>query len=233
MLRELYKQYIKISRGVSERSVGHYITGLNTINAILLKSNFPINDIFSVKSIEELNSIKEFLQRNEEFRSKDAIGHNMYSVAFKHFFRFANEDERFFSHSIQQMDIPIVTPKQTERATHLWERNQIIKSQALRAANYICEYDHSHLTFTAKATNKPYMEGHHLIPIKFQPEFKTSIDVYSNVVCLCPICHRLLHYGADREKIYAAEKIFDFRSERLSKSGIDITKTDFIRLING
>lgn len=71
-----------------------------------------------------------------------------------------------------------------------------------------------------------------IIPMRFQPEFKTSIDVYSNVICLCPICHRLLHYGADREKIYAAEKIFDFRNERLSKSGIDITKTDFIRLIN-
>ena len=85
----------------------------------------------------------------------------MYSVAFKHFFRFANEDERFFSHSIQEMDIPIVAPEQTEIATRVWERNQIIESQALRAANYICEYDQGHLTFTAKATNKPYMEGHH------------------------------------------------------------------------
>ncbi len=22
-----------------------------------------------------------------------------------------------------------------------------------------------------------------------------SLDVYANIICLCPICHRLLHYG--------------------------------------
>ena len=52
MLRELYKQYIKISRGVSDRSVGHYITGLNTINAILLKSNFPSAMFFPFKILK-------------------------------------------------------------------------------------------------------------------------------------------------------------------------------------
>ena len=231
MLRDIYKQYIKVSRGISDRSVGHYITGINSINAILAKYNFPITNVFSVKTVEELDEIKAFLNSNEEFITKDSVGHNMYSVAFRHFYRFACEDDLFFARSIQQMDIPVELPKAVRTTTLSWKRNQIIKNQAIVGAGYICENNHDHITFISKATGQPYMEGHHLIPIRFQPEFRTSIDVYANVVCLCPICHRLLHYGADREKQYTVESFFDSRNERLKKSGIDLSKRDFLRIV--
>ena len=231
MLRELYKQYIKVSRGVSDRTVGHYITGLNTINTILARSNYPIIDVFSVSTIEELNSIKSFLDSNDEFITKDSIGHSMYSVAFNHFYRFACVEEQFFTINIQQMDIPVQKPKEKQTMLYSWKQNQIIKSQAIIGANFICENNGEHQTFISKATGKPYMEGHHLIPIRFQTEFTTSIDVYANIVCLCPNCHRLLHFGTDRDKVYAAEKLFDSRSERLINSGIDLSKHDFVHLV--
>ena len=231
MLRDVYKQYIKVSRGISDRSVGHYLTGIKSINAILVKYNFPITNVFSVKTVEELDEIKAFLNSNEEFITKDSVGHNMYSVAFKHFYRFACEDDQFFADSIRQMDIPVELPKTIRATTLSWKRNQIIKNQAIIGAGYICENNHDHISFTSKATGQPYMEGHHLIPIRFQSEFRTSIDVYANVVCLCPICHRLLHYGIDREKLYAAESIFETRNERLVKCGIDLSKRDFLRMV--
>lgn len=84
MLRDVYKQYIKVSRGISDRSVGHYLTGINSINAILVKHNFPITNVFSVKTVEELDAIKAFLNSNEEFIMKDSVGHSMYSVASGH-----------------------------------------------------------------------------------------------------------------------------------------------------
>lgn len=234
MLREVYKQYIRVSRGISERSVSHYITAVNSINSILIKNDFPIRDVFSVRSIGELESIKEFLFSNAEFLLKDSIGHNMYSVAFRHFYRFACEDERFFSESIRQMDIPVketnpIQPIQVESQT--WKRNQIIKEQAIQAANYLCENDHRHLTFIAKATGKPFMEGHHLIPIQHQRDFCTSLDVYANIVCLCPTCHRLLHFGTSSEKMYVVEKMYDIRSERLINSGIDLSRQDFLKIV--
>lgn len=75
------------------------------------------------------------------------------------------------------------------------------------------------------------MEGHHLIPLKSQPKFECSIDVYANVVCLCPNCHRLMHFGRDKERIYMAESFYEHRSERLAKSGLDISKKDFLDLV--
>lgn len=74
------------------------------------------------------------------------------------------------------------------------------------------------------------MEGHHLIPLKFQEEFSNSIDVYANIVCLCPVCHRLLHHGLISERTYVAEELFDSRSSRLIASGIDLSKKDFLKM---
>ncbi len=231
MLLEYFKQYIKITRGVTDKSVGHYITGINTINALLTKYDYPIKNVFEVRSVEDLNAIFLFLTNNEEFQKKDSVGHNMYSVAFKHFYRFATEDKEFFSSSIEAMDILVAKPQKIITTSTGWKRNQILITQAIDGAHHMCEHNHEHLTFTAKSTGKAYMEGHHLIPLKYQNRFNCGIDVYANIVCLCPVCHRLLHFGADKEKIYAAEKLYDERKDRLVHSGIDISKKDFLELV--
>ena len=80
MLLEYFKQYIKITRGVTDKSVGHYITGLNTINSLLTKYDYPIKNVFEVKSVEDLDGILLFLTNNEEFKKKDSVGHNMYKM---------------------------------------------------------------------------------------------------------------------------------------------------------
>lgn len=231
MLLEYFKQYIKITRGVTDKSVGHYITGLNTINSLLAKYDYPIKNVFEVKSVEDLDGILLFLTNNEEFKKKDSVGHNMYSVAFKHFYRFASEDKEFFSNNIANMDILVAKPQKITTTSTAWKRNQILIAQAIDGAHHLCEHNREHLTFTAKSTGKTYMEGHHLIPLKYQSEFTCGIDVYANIVCLCPVCHRLLHFGTDSEKTYAAEKLFDERKERLIHSGIDISKKDFLELV--
>ena len=229
MLVEYFKQYIKITRGVSDSTVKHYITAINTINTLLSKYNFPISDVFSVKSLPELNAVKTFLEQNEEFIQKDTVGNRMYSVAFNHFYRFSCEDHDFYKTKIDKMDIKI--PKLKVVETVHYTRNQIISAHAIEAANYKCENHAEHKTFTSASTNKPFMEGHHLIPMKKQSEFDVSLDVYANIICLCPICHRLLHYGITSEKEYLADKLFENRQTRLIHSGIDISRNDFRYLI--
>lgn len=231
MLLEYFKQYIKVSRGVTDKSVGHYITGINTINSLLEKYDYPIKNVFEVEKLEDLDGILLFLSNNEEFKKKDSVGHHMYSVAFKHFYRFACEDKEFFSCNIENMDIPVTKPQKITTTSTVWKRNQILITQAIDGAHHLCEHNREHLTFTAKSTGKAYMEGHHLIPLKYQGEFNCGTDVYANIVCLCPVCHRLLHFGADSEKTYAAEKLFDDRKERLIHSGIDISKKYFLELV--
>jgi len=230
MLIEYFKQYIKITRGISDSTVKHYITAINTINTLLSKYNFPISDVFSVKSLSELNAIKIFLEQNEEFIQKDTVGNRMYSVAFNHFYRFSCDDHDFYKTEIDKMDIKI--PKLKVVETVHYTRNQIISTHAIEAANYQCENHAEHKTFTSASTNKPFMEGHHLIPMKKQSEFDVSLDVYANIICLCPICHRLLHYGIVSEKEYLADKLFENRQIRLIHSGIDISRNDFKKLIS-
>lgn len=175
--------------------------------------------------------MKESLANNSEFQQKDSTGHHMYSVAFKHFYRFACEDNDFFSRNIATMDIVVAKPKVVTTSSTQWRRNQIIIAQAIEGAGYLCEHDPTHTTFIARSTGQAYMEGHHLIPMRYQPQFDCGIDVYANVVCLCPICHRMLHFGRDPERRYAAEQLFDQRSTRLLNSGIDLSKKDFLELV--
>lgn len=229
MLVEYFKQYIKITRGVSDSTVKHYITAINTINTLLIKYKFPINDVFSVKTLSELDAVKTFLEQNEEFIKKDTVGNRMYSVAFNHFYRFSCDEHDFYKTDIDKMDIKI--PKLKTIETAQYTRNQIITAHAIEAADYQCESHTEHSTFTSASTNRPFMEGHHLIPMKMQNTFDVSLDVYANIICLCPICHRLLHYGITSEKQYLADKLFEERKDRLIHSGIDISKKEFNRLI--
>ena len=231
MLIDYFKQYMKVTSGITDKSVGHYITGINTINSLLQKYDFPVKNVFQISSLAELDAIKEFLANNPEFQQKDSVGHNMYSVAFKHFYRFACEDNDFFSRNITTMDIVVAKPKAFTTSSTQWRRNQIIITQAIEGAGYLCEHDATHTTFIARSTGQAYMEGHHLIPMRYQPRFDCGIDVYANVVCLCPICHRMLHFGRDPERRYAAEQLFDQRSDRLRNSGIDLSKKDFLELV--
>lgn len=228
MLRTYFEQYISVTRGKSAR---HYITGINSINTLLKKYKHPVCNLFAVTTIEELDSVKEFLNSNLEFLEKDSTGHNMYSVAFNHFYRFVCEDSQFFGEKITAMDIVVKKPKTVAATSTQWRRNQIIISQVIDGAGHRCEHDTSHKTFIAKASGKAYMEGHHLIPMRCQSYFDCGIDVYANVVCLCPVCHRLLHFGRESERTYAAEQLFELRKERLVRSGIDLSRKDFLELV--
>ena len=86
---EHFKTYIKDVRGVSDRTAKHYETALFTINALLEKYGFEISNIFLTTDMGELDKVKAFLDQNNEFQIKDTIGHRMYSVAFKHYYRFS------------------------------------------------------------------------------------------------------------------------------------------------
>ena len=230
MLQEFFKRYVRL-KGLSERTVAHYVTGINSINVILEKYDFPIKNIFETKTVADLEAIKLFLNSNAEFQEKNRIGHNMYSVSFRHFCDFVCGDYEFFNHNIQQMDIIAEKPPIVTSTVTSYRRNQIIVDQSLEGAGYCCEHNAEHKTFIAKSTNHAYMEGHHLIPMKHQDNFDCSIDVYANIVCLCPVCHKLLHYGQTKEKSIVAEGLYEKRQARLIQSGIDISKKDFLRLV--
>jgi 5-methylcytosine-specific restriction enzyme A len=90
-----------------------------------------------------------------------------------------------------------------------WVRDPRIRDLALKRADFKCELDNSHQTFIYKGVQ--FMEGHHLIPMEYQHLFTNSLDVVSNIISLCPNCHRKIHYGEPLERIEMATKLYNIR----------------------
>lgn len=74
------------------------------------------------------------------------------------------------------------------------------------------------------------MEGHHLIPLLNQGRFEYSLDVYANIVCLCPVCHRMLHYGRKQDVEPILERFWIERCKRFEHSGLSLTEGQFMNL---
>ncbi len=145
------------------------------------------------------------------------------------------ESEEDFQDSIQKKnkteleDGPINKPNKNNNSSHSgpsWSRNPNISSTVLTDANFICENDNRHETFTSSKSGEQFMEAHHLIPMKFQDNFDYSIDVPENIICLCPNCHRAFHHSSTYYKGQLIKKFFNKKQKGLTDRGlkIDINK---------
>lgn len=230
-LQLYYENYLRTVRKVSDSTIKHYTGALSSISKRLKCEGKVENSIYEVENLTELEIIRTYLLNDIDFIELDSRGHQMYSAAINNYYRFAlGDDFTKRNYDVRKIDLPLEKKVLQVKESMTYQRSTIIKNQALKAANYECECDHSHKTFTNKTNMKPYMEAHHLIPIKFQDDFQYSLDVYANLVSLCPICHRLLHYGIDSEKKDILLFLYGEREKRLYESGIEIIKNDFLEL---
>lgn len=116
-----------------------------------------------------------------------------------------------------------------------YKTNSKLAKTILKRSGYKCEYGNmmgeDHTTFTSKS-NVPYLEAHHLIPMKAQKDFgNVNLDREENIVGLCPMCHSVVHYGNFEEKERVLRKIYDARIELLKNCNQKIYIT-FEELIN-
>jgi len=109
--------------------------------------------------------------------------------------------------------------------TSIYPRDAGISAAALYNANYQCEHDPEHTTFTSPKSGKQFMEAHHLIPLEFHKEFQNSLDVLDNIVCLCPICHRAFHNSDPTYKDELIQKFYYLRADKLTQRGIGVTRS--------
>ena len=128
-----------------------------------------------------------------------------------------------------------VKPQWTESGSSMTvKKNAAYAKQALLNSEFLCEADSTHQTFM---TNKgvPYMEGHHLIPCTannakyFWKRHGKSIDCVENIVCLCPTCHRRIHFGSEDEKKKIIKLLYKKQYSKLKEAGLDITEKELIR----
>lgn len=231
VLKTYYERYLLNVRGVKKKTVNHYFDALNNISRRLKAMNLVVNNIYEIADLERLENARDILYANPDFIQLNTRGNRMYSVGLNNYIRFAKgEDFEKVKENIVVMDVPVSPTESVVVSQEVWRRSGILRIQAIEFAGYVCEIDNAHKTFIAEASNKPYMEGHHAIPMKLQGSFSQSLDVYANIVCLCPLCHRKIHYGQKNEKVNMIYKIYDNRAERLAKSGIMLSKTEFVDL---
>ncbi len=101
-------------------------------------------------------------------------------------------------------------------------------AQALRDASFVCELDSSHWTFKSRASSRPYVEAHHLVPMSQQHRFDVSLDIKENIISLCANCHRLLHYGSPSERDPSIKKLLRNRSKRLVARNIIVDSRELL-----
>lgn len=108
-----------------------------------------------------------------------------------------------------------------------FKRNIKIAREAITVAKYQCEINKDHETFLTRNSH-PYMEAHHLIPLSMQDKFDYSLDVAANIICLCPTCHRMIHYSSNSKILI--KKLYEDRKENLKLSGIEISLNDLMNI---
>ena len=232
VLKAYYGQYLREVRGNKESTVKHYYDALNNVSRRLKEKNIVKEDIYEIADLNELFTARDVLMADASFIDLDTRGNKMYSSGLKHYCQFAaGEGFNRVIDKVKQMDIPIEKVELTTHEQSVWKRSNILRTQALSFANYQCEIDAGHMTFIAESTGKQYMEGHHAIPMKMQDQFDHSLDIYANLICLCPICHRRIHYAILEDRKVMMEKIYFDRADRLAASGIILSKEEFIHAV--
>ncbi|NCB01504.1 MAG: hypothetical protein EOM67_04950 [Spirochaetia bacterium] len=234
MNEKSFRLYLLQVRGLKESSVKHYFDAIRKIETF-----FPSFDMYNITSLYEIDSfydlelLKTRLKNNPDFVALDERGNRMYSAGLNRFIEFATSiGFSSYENVLSLIDTPREIPRSMiASSSMLPRRDRIIINQVISNSHYRCEIEHTHSTFISKATHNQYMEGHHIIPLKVQDAVSTSLDVYANIISLCPVCHRFLHYGLKEEKKGVLENIYRQRGERLHNSGIMLEKGEFFDLI--
>ena len=74
--------------------------------------------------------------------------------------------------------------------TEVYQRNPDVVAEALYLSGGSCDHCGAKAPFLRRKDGQPYLEVHHKVPLS-----EGGLDVLSNVVALCPNCHRKEHFG--------------------------------------
>lgn len=129
---------------------------------------------------------------------------------------------------VSQSTGPVPRPTTSSVSHKQWKKDASVARGVLKDSKYQCSVDPDHLTFISKASSNDYMEAHHLIPMNQQEKYSVSLDVRGNIVCLCPTCHRLLHFGTNKDKLPVLRLLFDAKLTELKSYGIEVSFRDII-----
>ncbi|EAE2451622.1 DUF3427 domain-containing protein [Listeria monocytogenes] len=192
--------FVRKSNSNKNKLKGAPFTYKGLVNPIKVSGENPINIIWKVNS-----NATNYIEM-DDVSNFDNVGKG-YSII-----TFSNKDTALLS----------------ER--EVIKRSDQLKKDCLKLNNYQCEINFLHDTFKSKRSEENYMETHHIIPISAQKYYDNKLDCLANISCLCPTCHRLIHYGIWKEKLPLLRKLYDSHFDNLKKSGIILQSFDAISI---
>lgn len=144
------------------------------------------------------------------------------------------QEESPVDETLHDKDFPpvIKSSRKSTRLRILPPRSKAKGDYVLKKNEYKCEVDQNHKTFLTKSGNN-YMEKHHLIPMEFYDRFEYSLDDISNIVSICPMCHRLIHHGRKNDSEKLVEILWNLRKDKLKASNIGIELEELKKMYSG
>ena len=242
MNKDNFADWLKTYANIKPYSIGRYSKAIGTISSELGDYGLQRINLFNLTETAFIDTILS----NPEFKKKNEKGHRMYSVALNHFkkyieyfydselqaelFKEEQEFEKYLTENPANVSRGNIEDKPKDKPNHksinnrkVWNRNPKYATEAVADAYYLCEIDNQHKHFISKFNGKNYVEAHHLIPMQYQEQFDISLDIHANIVSICLVCHKKIHFGMFEDKKEILEKLFNSRRERLIKSGINIS----------
>jgi 5-methylcytosine-specific restriction enzyme A len=240
-----YAEYLTLQRGKvtkGSNKAGSYANYL--IRMIIFyneQASEPLNDLLHNDTLLQLEAMKQapnfksFNQQENRFPSAsincflDYATHKMHEQLEELQDYHLNED----IWSVQEEQVLYITQSELQPPGprkekvvgafgESYPRSLLESTTAKINSQWKCEYDPSHTTFISK-NGHPYVEAYHLIPMAQQDFFELNIDIASNIVALCPTCHRNIHFGQTEAKKQMLQKLFNDRLATYKALEIPIT----------
>lgn len=115
-------------------------------------------------------------------------------------------------------------PDLVSSSTLKYRRDPKVAIEALAQSGHVCEMMPDHPTFISRATNAPYLEAHHFLPMMEQRHFDESLDVVENICILNPYAHRMLHHATYDEIAPYVKQLAERREDFLNAIGVDVDR---------
>jgi hypothetical protein len=241
--RDAFGLWLNEHRKIKPITLKKYINALDIVSTNL--GSYGIDEKY-VFEITEQTTIDTILA-NVDFVELDEKSHRYYSAPLNHYKKFLSQcvqtetEGDYYDDGSYQDEIyrQLVNSKDDQSLgefkkvelqfritsnTMVWKRNPKIAIGALNRAGFLCELDVKHKHFISKSSGKNYVEAHHLIPMEFQIDYKSSLDIDANIVSLCLVCHKMIHFGRFEDKEEMIDRLFELRKKSLIRSGIKITR---------
>lgn len=224
----------------SERSantISKYLSAISTISRELTDYLGENINLYNLSESSQIDSIEQKYLSIQKLREKNERGNNMYTCSLKWYKKYLedNTERGFWVKDYSKKYVQKYKKKPRGKFTQkdglkYWYRDRAVVENVINLSESKCEYNDSHQYFISNKTGRNYVEGHHLIPMKYQEFFDYSIDTEANVISLCVVCHKILHFGKIEKKIDILNILYEKRKEKLKLSGIDINLDMLISL---